>query len=64
MIALDIKLINYVFMNIDYFTLDTCLLSIERAFLPNSKANPKVNTRKKTSIIIKPKIPLTYALTT
>ena len=58
MIALDIKLINYVFMNIDYFTLDTCLLSIERAFLPNSKANPKVKTKKNINITINPNIPL------
>ncbi|KAI7933747.1 hypothetical protein MJO29_016702 [Puccinia striiformis f. sp. tritici] len=35
-----------------------CLLSIESAFLPNSKAKPKVNTKKNKSIIIKPNIPV------
>jgi hypothetical protein len=42
----------------------TCLLSIFKAFLPNSKANPNVNTKKNTNIINNPYIPLVYALTT
>ena len=41
-----------------------CLLSIFNAFLPNSNTKPKVKTKKKTNIIIKPYIPLVYALTT
>jgi len=31
---------------------------MDNAFLPSSKANPKVNTKKNKSIIINPNIPL------
>ena len=41
-----------------------CLLSIFRAFLPNSNANPNVNAKKNINIITNPYIPLVYALTT
>ena len=47
-----------------FLSKDNCLLSILNAFFPISKANPKVNTKKKISIIINPYIPLTYAVTT
>ena len=40
-----------------------CLLSIFSAFLPNSNTKPNVNIKKNTNIIIKPYIPLEYALT-
>ena len=33
------------------------------AFFPNSKTKPSVNTKKKINMIIRPNIPLTYALT-
>jgi len=35
-----------------------CLLSIFKAFLPNSKTNPNVKTKKKANIIISPYKPL------
>ena len=41
-----------------------CLLSIFKAFLPNSKAKPNVRAKKKVSIITNPYIPLEYALKT
>ena len=41
-----------------------CLLSIFKAFLPNSNANPNVNAKKNINIMTKPYIPFVYALTT
>jgi len=41
-----------------------CLLSIFKAFLPNSKANPSVKAKKNINIITNPYIPFVYALTT
>lgn len=37
----------------------TCLLSIERAFLPSSNTKPKVNKQKNISITVKPYAALT-----
>ena len=39
------------------------MVSIFKAFLPNSKVKPKVKIKKKISIINKPYILLIYALT-
>src|ERR1700712_2437161 len=46
------------------FKVSICLLSIFKAFLPNSKAKPNVKAKKNINIITKPYIPLVYALTT
>ena len=45
------------------FIVIICLLSINNAFLPSSKANPNVNANKNINIIAKPYASFVYALT-
>jgi hypothetical protein len=59
----DFMTLNSHLMSLLY-KLNICLLSIFKAFLPNSKANPNVKAKKKINIITKPYIPFPYALTT
>ena len=52
-----------IFVTVLSLNLDVCLLSMDNAFLPSSKAKPNVNANKKIKTIAKPYASFVYALT-